>query len=86
MLHYSLVKVTLRYVKLTFYWPLLYVQFAPKIVSELSVSISKVRTALYLQYALHTVRSQEVPSGATTILWLVNGSCKEVSVSEVKQG
>ena len=27
-----------------------------------------------------------VPSGVRTILWSVNGSCKEVSVSEVKQG
>ena len=52
-----------------------------KKVSGLSVSTSKVRTVLPT-----VLRTVTVPSAARTILWSVNGSCKEVSVSEVKQG
>ena len=52
-----------------------------KKVSGLSVSTSKVRTVLPT-----VLRTVTVPSAVRTILWSVNGSCKEVSVSEVKQG
>ena len=52
-----------------------------KKVSGLSVSTSKVHTVLGT-----VLRTVAVSSGTRTILWSVNGSCKEVSVSEVKQG
>ena len=61
---------------------LFYLQFALKKVSGLSVSTSKVRTLLHTYSTTHGT----VPSSARTILWSVNDSCKEVSVSEVKQG
>ena len=70
---------TCMYVHACMYVQRFDVRYAPKKkVSGLSVSTSKVRTVL------PTVGT--VPSGTHTILWLVNGSCKEVSVSEVKQG
>ena len=52
-----------------------------KKVSGLSVSTSKARTVLPT-----VLRTVTVPSATRTILWSVNGSCKEVSVSKVKQG
>ena len=51
-----------------------------KKVSGLSVSTCKVRTVLPT-----VLRTVTVLSAARTILWSVNGACKEVSVSEVKQ-
>ena len=57
-----------------------------KKVSRLSVSTCTSKVSTVLPTVLRIVRSQEVPNGVRTILWSVNGSCKEVSVSEVKQG
>ena len=59
------------------------VRYAPKksVQTLISVSTSKVRTVLPT-----LLRTVTVPSAARTILWSVNGLCKEVSVSEVKQG